>query len=72
MLEYSVPGIFLTYRRGDYIKGFNIPIKVNPAGQPTMWLSSSDQWKQLQPRQWKGTTIEVDRNFYAGCRAVRP
>ncbi|HEX5024085.1 MAG TPA: M1 family peptidase, partial [Agriterribacter sp.] len=62
VLEYIIKGEKLSYRWTDCVKGFNLPLKVNFAGEK--WIRPTQKWKTIRNEKGASTEFAVDPNFY--------
>jgi len=65
-LEYTIKNNTLKYRWNNVVKGFNMPVKVIIDGKVKL-LNPTENW---QTKTIKGTSIEVDKNFYVYSKSV--
>ena len=61
-LEYAFRNGSLSYRWGNAVRGFNLPVKVIIDGEE-VWLKPSTRWNGIQT---EGTSLTVDPDFYVG------
>jgi len=62
VFEYIVKGDRLFYRWDNCVKGFNLPLKINFAGEK--WIQPTEKWKTLKGEKGLNAEFAVDRNFY--------
>jgi len=67
VLEYKIEGDKLSYRWGNCIDGFNMPVKVAASGE---WLKPTTEWKQASATAAVKDSFAVDKNFYVTVKKV--
>jgi aminopeptidase N len=63
-LEYRLLGGNLTYRWGNAVAGFNMPVKISLGGKE-QWLEPTTSWQSLKGVP-AGTELQVHPDFYVG------
>lgn len=48
VLSYQSSGDLISYRWGNCVKGFNMPVKVFVGGQPEKWITPTDDWQTMR------------------------
>ncbi len=72
-LEYKLVGRQLSYRWGNCVNGFNMPIKVSGISNPqkVKWLHPTTEWQVLRiPNKYSKGKLEVDRNFFVKAKTT--
>lgn len=64
--EYHIENNKLKYRWTNVVKGFNMPLRITINGKSEL-LYPTEDW---QTKTMKGTSIEVDENFYVYSKPV--
>lgn len=67
VLEYRLEGDSLAYRWTNCVQGFEMPVKVSPAGGVGFFINPGERWQKVR---WPGGALIVDRNFYVSAKAV--
>ena len=62
-LEYRIEGATLSYRWGDVVAGFAMPVEVKLPDGRTTTLRPTAEW-QTMPLERAGTTLEADPDYY--------
>ena len=62
-LEYRIEGATLSYRWGDVVAGFAMPVEVKLPDGRTTTLRPTEEWQTLQLEK-AGTTLEADPDYY--------
>ena len=62
-LEYRIEGATLSYRWGDVVAGFAMPVEVKLPDGRTTTLRPTVEW-QTMPLERAGTTLEADPDYY--------
>ncbi len=66
IFEVRTEGGSTSYRWGDVVDGFDMPVRVSLDGEMTT-LPATTEWQTLPPAE----QIELDPNFYVGTRRVQ-
>ncbi|HVU97883.1 MAG TPA: M1 family metallopeptidase [Puia sp.] len=48
VLSYQSSGDVISYRWGNCVKGFNMPVKVYVGGLPAQWIYPTDDWQTMK------------------------
>ena len=48
ILAYQSNGDVISYRWGNCVKGFNMPVKVYIGGLPEQWIHPTDEWQTMK------------------------
>jgi aminopeptidase N len=48
LLQFQSNGDIISYRWGNCVPGFNMPVKVYVGGQPEHWIYPTDEWQTLR------------------------
>jgi len=48
VLAYQSNGDIISYRWGNCVKGFNMPVKVYIGGQAEKWITPTDEWQTMR------------------------
>ena len=48
VLSYQSNGDIISYRWGNCVKGFNMPVKVYVGGQAEKWITPTDDWQTMR------------------------
>ena len=48
VLSYQSSGEVISYRWGNCVKGFNMPVKVYVGGLPAQWIYPTDEWQTMK------------------------
>jgi aminopeptidase N len=68
--EYKVADGTLSYRWGDVVPGFAMPVRVQIPGLGTRLLHPTEAWQTLAASDPEAAQLEVDENFYVRTRNV--
>ncbi|MDZ7805629.1 MAG: hypothetical protein U5K71_00765 [Gracilimonas sp.] len=62
-LEYAFRGGNLTYRWGNAVKGFDLPVDITVNGKE-MRLNPTTSWQRMEIESLNKNSLTVDPNFY--------
>ncbi|MGN7722174.1 M1 family metallopeptidase [Chitinophaga sp. 22620] len=68
VFEYSVEGNRLRYRWVADVKGFDMPLKVDPGDGKFQFIQPGTEWKTLALKN--AAKFSVDKNFYVKIRKI--
>lgn len=69
-LEYKLRGSRLTYRWGNVIPGFAMPVKVTTAPGRLGWIRPTTRWRTTTVALDRPEDFHVDENFYVVAKDV--
>jgi aminopeptidase N len=73
VLVFETNGDLVSYKWGNCVKGFNMPLKVFVGGLPEQWITPTEDWQTMKAGTGGQTIVSsggadgnfsVDRNFY--------
>jgi aminopeptidase N len=62
-LEYKIKGKKITYRYGNIVPGFTMPVKISINGGEELWIHPNAEWQELKSATLVDS-VRVDRDFY--------
>lgn len=65
ILEYAFRNGQLSYRWGNVVEGFDLPVDVE-INEEHFWLEPTPSWKQIELANVDSATLTVDPNYYVG------
>jgi aminopeptidase N len=69
-LEYKIENKIVSYRWGNAVDQFNLPVKVS-FGKKEQWIKPTTEWQAIKPGTWYDEkTFTVNRNFYILVKKV--
>jgi len=68
VLSYQSSGDVISYRWGNCVKGFNMPVKVYVGGLPAQWIYPTDDWQTMKA----GTGGQVLETPQLDMKALAP
>ena len=68
--DYKVEGTTLSYRWGNVVPGFDMPLRVQVPGLGTRLLHPTTAWQTLAVTSPDAAALEVDESFYVTARDV--
>ncbi|MFN8289543.1 MAG: M1 family metallopeptidase [Chitinophagaceae bacterium] len=70
VLEYTLKDNTLSYRWGNCVSGFNMPVRLKDGGTDR-WITPAEKWQTIQlSSPPAGKSLLVDKNFYITTRRV--
>jgi aminopeptidase N len=63
-LEYKLQGGRLSYRWGNVVSGFAMPVKVTTSPDTFAWIRPTEDWKTTTVKLNRPEDFRVDDNFY--------
>ena len=68
VLEYKIQGDKISYRWGNCIAGFNMPVQLEKSGQ---WLKPTSEWQSVTGTAELLQNFSVNKNYYINVEAAR-
>jgi aminopeptidase N len=68
--EYRIEGTTLSYRWGNVVPGFDMPVRVQVPGLGTRTLHPTEAWQTLAVQAPAAAELRVDETFYVTARNV--
>jgi len=68
VLSFQSNGDKISYRWGNCVKGFNMPVKVYVGGLPAQWITPTDEWQTMKA----GTVGEATLTPQLDMKALAP
>jgi len=69
-LEYKLAGQKLSYRWGNVVPGFAMPVKVTTSTGRYAWIRPTERWKSMAVKLGRPEDFSVDSTFYVNAKDV--